>query len=150
MIRKSFFILFILLNSLILVSCQSADNGAKEQTKNTQLVSLTAEQKIVNIRGELSSVKKELADDGKYNCCIHPACNWCLLHEGSCDCYDNLKQGEEVCPGCGLGWHNGDGVVKGITAKQVKWDIKHEHEKGEHEHDEGGHAHDDSDDAHDH
>ena len=143
MIRKSYFILFILLNSLIFISCQSADNAAKEQTKNTQLVSISAEQKIVTIKGNLSSVKKVLADEGKYNCCIHPACNWCLLHEGSCDCYDNLKAGEEVCPGCGLGWHNGDGVVKGVKATQVKWDIKHEH-------DEGGHGHDDHDDADDH
>ncbi len=135
MIRKNFFILFVLLNSLIFVSCQSTENTEKNQNTaiKTQLVSLTAEQKIVTIKGDLRAVKKELADDGKYNCCIHPACNWCLLHEGSCDCYDNLKQGEEVCPGCGLGWHNGDGVVQGITAKQVKWDIKHEH----------GHNHDD-------
>ncbi|MFQ5675791.1 MAG: hypothetical protein ACE5G1_07850, partial [bacterium] len=82
--------------------------------------------------------------------CIQPACNWCLLNEGDCDCHENLKAGEEVCPGCGLGWHNGRGVVKGVKASQVKWGITHQHgdegdhgneSHGEEDHGNSGHKH---------
>jgi len=57
-----------------------------------------------------------------------------VVHEGSCSCFNNLEEGEEVCPGCGLGWHNGEGAVDGIDADDVKWTIIHEHGDGGHGH----------------
>ena len=74
------------------------------------------------------------SDEGKYNCCVKPSCDWCALHEGSCACFTNLQAGEAVCPGCGLGWHNGQGIVEGVDAKDVKWNITHEHAAGGHAH----------------
>ena len=47
----------------------------------------------------------------------------------------NVAAKKEVCPGCGLGWHNGNGMVDGFETKDVKWNITHEHPA------EGGHAH---------
>ena len=91
--------------------------------------------RLEELRAALADVTAELNQGGEYNCCVHPPCTWCALHEGTCTCFDNLQQGAEVCPGCGLGWHNGQGVVEGIDATDVKWNITHEHGES------GGHGH---------
>ncbi|MFQ5707851.1 MAG: hypothetical protein ACE5HO_10405 [bacterium] len=115
-----------LLSMVVLLSCQSTG----KQDKNANL---TPEARLEKIKGNLKLVKAELAKEGEYNCCIQPACNWCLLHEGECDCNVAVKKGEEVCPGCGLGWHNGQGAVPGVKATEVKWGLAHEHEEEEHD-----------------
>ena len=95
---------------------------------------LSPEAELEQIETRLEAVKTHLFDQGKYNCCVQPSCDWCALHEGACDCFTNLQAGEAVCPGCGLGWHNGQGVVEGIDAGDVKWNITHEHPTGGHQH----------------
>ena len=92
------------------------------------------EAELEQIKTRLEAVKTRLFDDGKYNCCVQPSCEWCALHEGACDCFTNLQGGEAVCPGCGLGWHNGQGIVDGVDPKDVKWNITHEHANVAHPH----------------
>ena len=92
------------------------------------------EVELEQIKTRLEEVKARLFDQGKYNCCVKPSCDWCALHEGTCACFTNLQAGEAVCPGCGLGWHNGQGVVEGVDARNVKWTITHEHPAGGHHH----------------
>lgn len=135
MIFKNLASLLIVLITFSLISCQSAERPVEEPTKESEpTVTFTTQERIVSIKNELKSAKAKLVEEGDYNCCIHPACDWCLLHEGSCECHDNLKAGNEVCPGCGLGWHNGNGVVPGVKASQVKWNITHEHTEAAHAH----------------
>lgn len=126
---------------LMFVSCQSQEqgqthgDGTAEHTHEEGTGDhehMTQDQRLGNIKAELSLLKSELAEKGNYSCCVQPACDWCLLYEGSCQCYNGIKAGKEVCAGCGLGWHNGKGVVKGIDAKKVKWNITHEHGEGSH------------------
>lgn len=81
-------------------------------------------------RTEIQAAKSDLMKDGKYKCCVAPACDWCLLTEEGCGCMANLRAGKEVCPGCGLGWHNDKGAMKGIDKKNVKWNITHSHVDG--------------------
>lgn len=109
---------------------ESGSQPAMVETAETKPVA----QRVQDIRADVKAVKAALAQQGDYNCCVQPACDWCLLHEGECDCYENLKAGKEVCPGCGLGWHNGEGVVEGMSAEEVKWDIRHEHGEVGHQH----------------
>ncbi len=92
------------------------------------------ETELAEIKTRLQTAKARLFDEGKYNCCVQPSCDWCALHEGSCDCFANLQAEDAVCPGCGLGWHNGQGIVEGVDAKDVKWNITHEHAPGGHQH----------------
>ncbi len=140
-----FFVLVVLF-----VACGPAEEPAKEDHESHEVVPMTGEGRLDNIHDELKMVKAEMTKDGSYDCCIQPGCDWCVLHEGECECHDNIKAGEEVCPGCGLGWHNGKGVVQGVKASQVKWNITHEHgeaaehgegEDGGEDHKEGGHKH---------
>ncbi|MFQ5649883.1 MAG: hypothetical protein ACE5IY_08065 [bacterium] len=127
----------MLVVAVLLFSCQTTEKRTEDEqitSQNAKLAKLTPQKRTENIKIELKQIKADLAKDGHYNCCIHPTCNWCLLHEGECECHDNLKAGKEVCPGCGLGWRNGNGVVQGVQANQVKWDIAHEHESEGHAH----------------
>jgi hypothetical protein len=104
----------------------------REETPATSSAPASPDAELVEIKSRLEAAKKQLFDAGKYNCCVQPSCDWCALHEGSCDCFANLQAGEVVCPGCGLGWHNGQGIVDGIEAREVKWNITHQHATGGH------------------
>ena len=76
--------------------------------------------KIGQARSLLREGKQELAQDGKYNCCIKDPCDRCALDHQSCDCAEDVKAGKAVCPDCYAGWQRGDGIVKGVKAKKVK------------------------------
>jgi len=115
------------------VACQS-DERQQQNTELNQTTALTPEARLEQIKSDLKVVKSDLTKAGRYNCCVHPACDWCALHEGECTCHDNIRAGKAVCPDCGLGWHNGHGVVEGIKASEVKWNITHEHPAGGHKH----------------
>ena len=142
--------LLLLILLIIFASCQSKNSREETPVTEEEPAKLTTEQRLENIKSELKLVKAELTKEGSYDCCVQPGCHWCVLHEGECECHDNVKTGKEVCPGCGLGWHNGKGVVQGVKASQVKWNITHENgeaaehgegEDGGEDHKEGGHKH---------
>ncbi len=105
-----------------------------EEASEASSTLMSPEAELEQIKSRLEALKTHLFDQGKYNCCVQPSCDWCVLHEGACGCFTNLQAGEAVCPGCGLGWHNGQGVVEGIDADAVKWNITHEHPTGAHQH----------------
>lgn len=121
--KHSIFLLLI----FALLSCQSQKKTQPVATTQQPQVAVTLEARLQNIKSELKTAKVDLTAEGKYNCCVNPACDWCALREGECQCHDNLMAKKAVCPDCGLGWHNGRGVVKGVKVNQVKWDISHEH-----------------------
>lgn len=122
----------------IMTACGPAGDGETQndskQVEAEAAMNKTTEQKLQDVRSEVKAIKAELTEQGEYNCCVQPSCDWCLLHEGECECYANVKAGKEVCPGCGLGWHNGNGVVDGMSVDDVKWNITHEHGDGGHQH----------------
>ena len=132
--RKKFYVYGVLLIfAAFLIACQSSTKD-NQQTTQQATAQLAPEARLAKLKEILKEIKQDLNKQGEYDCCIQPPCNWCALQEGECDCRDNLKEGKAVCPGCGLGWHNGKGVVEGVTADQVKWDITHEHHEEGHEH----------------
>ena len=125
------------------VACQSQSQApeppASEPTDTDIVppppaVELSTAQRLDELKSTLETVKAELNEQGEYNCCVQPSCDWCALHEGSCECFNNLQDGAAVCPGCGLGWHNGQGVVDGVESSSVQWNITHEHPTGGHAH----------------
>ena len=88
-----------------------------------------AAQKIHQAQSLLAEAKRDLAQDGKYNCCIKDPCDRCALDHQSCPCGDEVKKGKAVCPDCYAGWQRGDGIVKGVDPKKVKGGFhSHHHE----------------------
>lgn len=95
----------------------------EDQKKNAGDVTSTGslpKDKILKAKAMLDEAKKELAQDGKYNCCIKDPCDRCALDHQSCTCGDDVKEGKAVCPDCYAGWQRGDGIVPGVKASNVK------------------------------
>jgi hypothetical protein len=78
-----------------------------------------AKRDLETARQSLDSAKKKLAADGKYACCVKPACDLCARTAGSCACAANLLSGKGVCGECQGGWLAGRGQMKGIDPKHV-------------------------------
>ena len=149
-LRKLILLVVLQIFIVAFISCQSGNKQNESAELTNQQAEPMTKERLTTIKSDLKLVKAELTKSGDYDCCIQPGCDWCVLHEGECECHDNLTAGKEVCPGCGLGWHNGKGVVQGVKASQVKWNISYEHgeagehgegEHGEEDHKEGGHKH---------
>jgi len=140
-VKKTAVLLFCVGLVAAFVSCRASQGATLEETQHAehaeQHAHSPAGERLEQIRASLLEVTTTLNEEGEYNCCVAPRCSWCALHEGECECFDNLQHGEEVCPGCGLGWHNGNGIVDGVDASDVKWTISHSH-GGEHGPDEDG------------
>lgn len=93
----------------------------KKETPERQEMSAGAsvKERIEKAKSLLTVAKKELAENGKYSCCIKDPCDRCVLDHQSCDCAEDAKAGRAVCPDCYAGWKRGDGIVKGVDPKKV-------------------------------
>ncbi|HKI03326.1 MAG TPA: hypothetical protein VKK31_15210 [Thermoanaerobaculia bacterium] len=80
---------------------------------------LAEDGQIARIRGEVEEVKANLARQGRYSCCVHPACNECLLKYGQCHCRDVVRDEGPCCGECTEAWIEGRGTVEGVNA----WDL---------------------------
>ncbi len=102
--------------TLVLRDEQKEDAGISQKSGDNS----AAPEKIRKARSLLADAKRELAREGKYDCCIKDPCDRCALDHQSCPCADDVKEGKAVCPDCYAGWQRGDGVVKGVNPKKVK------------------------------
>ena len=120
--------LSVVLAGFLLLGMEShyviAQVSKTEQSENS-----SAGGKIRQAQSLLGAAKRQLAQDGKYNCCIKDPCDRCALDHQSCPCADDVKAGKAVCPDCYAGWQRGDGIVKGVNPKKVKGSFHaHHHE----------------------
>jgi len=49
---------------------------------------------------DIEEMKGQLILEGEYRCCIEDPCNYCLLNWGTCDCLDEVVNGEGPCGEC--------------------------------------------------
>lgn len=96
------------------------DNKEESSEESQTSGNSSPKQKIQQAQSLLNEAKKELAQDGKYNCCIKDPCDRCALDHQSCSCANDVKSDKAVCPDCYAGWQRGDGIVKGVKASKVK------------------------------
>lgn len=80
---------------------------------------------VAEVKSEIAIAKENMKRDGKYNCCIKPACDWCLLKANVCACANMVDADQPVCPECGLGWKQGRGALEGYTAEEIKNVMEH-------------------------
>jgi hypothetical protein len=80
---------------------------------------LTEDQQIARIRGEVEEVKTDLHQQGRYECCVEPACTECLLKFGECHCREAVRQEGPCCGECTEAWIEGRGTVEGVTAWEL-------------------------------
>jgi hypothetical protein len=80
---------------------------------------LAPDGQIARVRGEVEMTKAVLAQQGRYSCCIKPACTECLLKYGQCHCRDVVRKEGPCCGECTEGWIEGKGTVEGVTAWEL-------------------------------
>lgn len=77
----------------------------------------TADQ-LGRVRGETEELKARLDAEGRYSCCVEPACSECLHQRGECDCHHEVEQ-DGPCGECTQGWIDGRGALPGIDAREL-------------------------------
>jgi hypothetical protein len=80
---------------------------------------LTPDGKVARVRGEVSEVKAQLHRQGKYECCVLPACTECLLKHGECHCADVVRESGPCCGECTESWIEGKGAIEGVDAWEL-------------------------------
>jgi hypothetical protein len=88
---------------------------------------------LARVAGEVEEVKRNLATEGRYACCIRPWCSECLLRRGECHCRLDLKERGPCCGECAQGWREGRGAIQGLDVRELlkrKGEAAREHGEG--------------------
>jgi hypothetical protein len=72
-----------------------------------------------SLLAQLDLYKKELAAQGKYDCCVHPGCSECVLNAGECHCRRVIEQNGPCCGECTQAWIEGRGNIPGVDREEV-------------------------------
>lgn len=84
-----------------------------------EFTELPADEQIARVRGQVTEVKSRLAQEGRYACCVEPACSECLLRYGECHCREAVRHSGPCCGECTEAWIEGRGTVEGVTAWEL-------------------------------
>ncbi len=86
---------------------------------------------LAEARGEVQAVKRRLREEGKYDCCVMPACNQCLLQSGECHCRRAVEEEQGPCCGeCTEAWLEGRGMVEGVDPWELLERKKKQQQEG--------------------
>jgi len=106
--NKIFLVIPLLVISAVLISVGYGDAPSFEERRE-------------GVISELSLAIEDAEAQGKYKCCIAPACTMCYLgdwiwKDGTCDCDGMIAQGEfdKVCPQCK------NGIEEGLCKSSVE------------------------------
>ena len=68
---------------------------------------------------ELDKYMDELKANGKYDCCVKPACKQCAISAGECHCRQVIDANGPCCGECTQSWVEGRGNTAGVDREQV-------------------------------
>lgn len=68
---------------------------------------------------ELDKYTEELKANGKYDCCVKPACRQCAITAGECHCRQVIDASGPCCGECTQSWIEGKGNTAGVDREKV-------------------------------
>jgi len=68
---------------------------------------------------EIDRYVDELKAEGKYDCCVKPACRQCAINAGECHCRQVIDASGPCCGECTQSWVEGRGNTAGVDREQV-------------------------------
>lgn len=68
---------------------------------------------------EIDRYIDELKANGKYDCCVKPACRQCAISAGECHCREVIDANGPCCGECTQSWVEGRGNTAGVDREQV-------------------------------
>jgi hypothetical protein len=132
--RKALAVVLVLLSLAVLTACaayqaQHAGGSPREAASaphehpmhppSALFTMQSSEEQLAHIHGEVAETKERLAEEGKYACCVRPACNQCLLKYGECRCREAVRKEGPCCGECTEAWVEGRGAVEGVDAWEL-------------------------------
>ncbi len=68
---------------------------------------------------EIDRYQAELKANGKYDCCVKPACRQCAITAGECHCRQVIDASGPCCGECTQSWVEGRGNTAGVDREKV-------------------------------
>ncbi|HET7435131.1 MAG TPA: hypothetical protein VFN10_10525 [Thermoanaerobaculia bacterium] len=68
---------------------------------------------------EIDRYQAELKANGKYDCCVKPACRQCAITAGECHCRQVIDKNGPCCGECTQSWVEGRGNTAGVDREKV-------------------------------
>ena len=68
---------------------------------------------------QIDQFREELKANGKYDCCVKPACRQCAMTAGECHCREVISANGPCCGECTQSWVDGKGNTEGVDREQV-------------------------------
>jgi len=68
---------------------------------------------------QIDQFREELKANGKYDCCVKPACRQCAMSAGECHCREVISANGPCCGECTQAWVDGKGNTEGVDREQV-------------------------------
>jgi hypothetical protein len=68
---------------------------------------------------EIDRYQAELKANGKYDCCVTPACRQCAITAGECHCRHVIDANGPCCGECTQSWVEGRGNTAGVDREKV-------------------------------
>ena len=75
--------------------------------------------KQATLISEIDKYREELKANGKYDCCVKPACRQCALSAGECHCRQVIDASGPCCGECTQSWIEGKGNTAGVDREKV-------------------------------
>jgi hypothetical protein len=77
------------------------------------------DQRLASLISEVDKYQAELRAEGKYDCCVKPACKQCALTAGECHCREVIAANGPCCGECTQAWVEGRGDAPGVDREKV-------------------------------
>ncbi|HJQ39529.1 MAG TPA: hypothetical protein VKB93_20490 [Thermoanaerobaculia bacterium] len=68
---------------------------------------------------QIDEFREDLKANGKYDCCVKPACRQCAMTAGECHCREVISANGPCCGECTQSWVEGKGNTEGVDREQV-------------------------------
>ena len=68
---------------------------------------------------QIDEFREDLKANGKYDCCVKPACRQCAMTAGECHCREVISANGPCCGECTQSWVEGRGNTAGVDREQV-------------------------------
>jgi len=75
--------------------------------------------KQATLISEIDKYREDLKANGKYDCCVKPACRQCALTAGECHCRVVIEASGPCCGECTQSWIEGKGNTAGVDREKV-------------------------------
>jgi len=69
---------------------------------------------------ERDAIREQLANEGRYDCCVKPGCTACIADRNECTCQMDIRNKDPICGECLVGYREGRGKLKLVSIVELE------------------------------